>query len=552
MEEAIKLITLLAKNTDSYPIRRILPILEDICMGHKATQKKIHLSMNHQIAYNYISEKGTKVRHSSIGKFVAKEFSTRDLVYDKYTKIELATILLKAASIILRKDFKVSTKSGLALAQVYRRGVGGSTCMTGADSKYFMQLLIKNPRHVKVIIFGASNFAPCRALLWKTKHKTLILDRVYPGFDTCSMALRLYALKQNWAIRKSFDPLELYYEIGLSNNKEENISLLLPKGVTLSRYMAPEFYVPYLDTFTYGREIKVNKRSRLLLSNYYRERPAKKPSEYAFISASGGFKRLLPSIEYPPPVAISESVPEPVQEYCLLNSCRRQQISNRDMGIHTYSYSRVELSLAALSMSDIRITSRSQLNIMLVMRWSLDCNCSKCREYRARAIRLQSEFSEVLSIVREISANIDWYRLILAPTFLNHHITRSQETIPEGEAARNLHIERSGIYPPINPEVDNSYAHSTLSATVDRMRVHREDTTLENLYSILSMSWSFNCTCSRCENLKQHAVEVISRYPNILAIIEDSDINWRRVGIIHPSLVNTVIAASTSGVSRNE
>ena len=109
------------------------------------------------------------------------------------------------------------------------------------------------------------------------------------------MALRMYALKQGWGIRKLFQPLDIGTNVSISGLGKEEVSLALPKNYSIRIPTKKKIYYPYLDTFTYGTEIRngKSKPNRILLSNYFTPEGEEGQSDYSFTSPLGAINTLV-------------------------------------------------------------------------------------------------------------------------------------------------------------------------------------------------------------------------------------------------------------------
>jgi len=140
---------------------------------------------------------------------------------------------------------KFEIVTGSAITAAYCDGFGGSSCMTGSESK-FVEIYANNPDKVALVKYYGDIDA--RALLWSTDTGQRVLDRIYPNDGLHIDIIRQWATDRGYSYRASTSlPDESY--ITLSDEKLYNVTLK----------MAENEYMPYMDTFCFFDFVGDNK-----------------------------------------------------------------------------------------------------------------------------------------------------------------------------------------------------------------------------------------------------------------------------------------------------
>jgi len=147
-----------------------------------------------------------------------------------------------------RHDGMFKIVRGDGVQKAYERGLGGSTCMTYENSKYTSMYKL-NPDKVGMVVYESPKIT-ARALLWTCDDGVTVMDRIYPN-DGGHVEIM-----QEWAASNG-------YVFRVGNSLPCGSYVLLSDGenhVVTLKYKA---YIPYMDTFRYGKR----RAGKLWLSN---------------------------------------------------------------------------------------------------------------------------------------------------------------------------------------------------------------------------------------------------------------------------------------------
>lgn len=144
---------------------------------------------------------GNKRMKTKTGRFLAKKLKLNS----DYLNPEQIETLADNINFHLFGDVCLGVKilSGREITRAYYKGVGGSSCMTGSNSKK-TGLYADNPDVYKMLVIRLGNNT-ARAMIVKLDNGRKLLDRVYGDSELIKIAAQSYAKKQGWLYRKSFN-----------------------------------------------------------------------------------------------------------------------------------------------------------------------------------------------------------------------------------------------------------------------------------------------------------------------------------------------------------
>jgi len=208
--------------------------------------------------YSYAREKDARydVPHrikSSFGKIVKKLYNPEWMRPETFGIIanKLTPIIWPGEE---GKFFTVVTGEGVM--EAYRHSFAQSSCMTGQQAQDWLELYHDNPDKVAMVKYNDGH-TTARALLWTTDQGTKVLDRIY----TLKGNLQLLAEKYHiWC-----DENQYAYRDNAGSRAHKECVFSGKKNDYTVTVPRPE-YMPYMDTFLYGKLEEIGGESMLILS----------------------------------------------------------------------------------------------------------------------------------------------------------------------------------------------------------------------------------------------------------------------------------------------
>lgn len=171
--------------------KHILPVFD----------REPELQPNGRLKYRTLDNTGNE-RTTSLTKMVLyaqhKLKLTTLPLQDQFQKLQDAVVEW-AATNMTTDAYQFRFVDGKDIVEGYANGP--KSCMKGKKGQ--LELYVRNPEKVKLVIISKDGKDVGRALLWTADDGTKFLDRVYPGNGMVAYAARQYAKNQGWAYKKS-------------------------------------------------------------------------------------------------------------------------------------------------------------------------------------------------------------------------------------------------------------------------------------------------------------------------------------------------------------
>lgn len=199
-----------------------------------------------------------------VGRIASKLFN-KNLLNEYVSDSDIEDFVNKYKSFFDQSDKKIEIVSGEMIRKYYLdrnydypdQGTLWRSCMRYDDRQDFLELYVKNPDKVKMLVMlknrdGVDKVIG-RALLWDcvedlNGNKTKIMDRIYTIYDSDVIVFKRWA-KDNGYIPKAYQ-----------NAKSQNIFEVDDKEVVIDLKLTLENhklrYYPYLDSFQFYNEME--------------------------------------------------------------------------------------------------------------------------------------------------------------------------------------------------------------------------------------------------------------------------------------------------------
>lgn len=150
-------------------------------------------------------------------------------------------------------DLSVDMLEGKDVEQAYADGVGHSTCMTGRDRIKYIQMFVKNPTIVKMLVISNCGQSG-RAMVWKLDDGRFFMDRIYSSGSEIRQKLYDHAASKCWLFRKYTDAANTTIMIPADKKgkKYKEMKDIEYKKISISNLKWSPGGVPYMDTFKLG------------------------------------------------------------------------------------------------------------------------------------------------------------------------------------------------------------------------------------------------------------------------------------------------------------